>query len=302
MEFGLVEAGGTKIVLGISDRDRNIRARLRLPTTTPAENLGDAVCWFKEQRLEPAGIGIASFGPLQLDRGTPGWGRVLETVKPYWSGADLAAPFTAAYGCPVAVETDVDGAAIAEARWGAGVGAGSLLYLTVGTGIGGGFVNEGRLLRGLSHPEMGHIRIPRHPADMDFAGICRVHDDCFEGLASGPSIKARWGASLSELGSNHPGHEIIAWYLGQAVSSYRAVLQPARIVLGGGVMATPGLIDAVRRCTAKADAGYFTGDVAQVIVGPALGDNSGLLGALAAAIDLVDQAHSPTPGSSSNIT
>lgn len=284
-DYGLIEGGGTKFVLGVADGAGEIRARERVPTTTPDETLGAAIAWFRAQGLTPAAIGIASFGPLELDPASPRFGHVTRTVKPHWSGANVAGPFAAAFGCPVGIETDVNGAALAESRWGAGARAesGSLLYVTVGTGVGGGFITGGRLLRGSSHPEMGHIRLPRHPADHDFAGTCSFHGDCLEGLVAGPAIKARWGASLSELGADHPAHEIVAWYLGQAVVTWQAVLQPSRIVLGGGVMAAAGLLGGVRQAAATAGGGYFAGDPREIVVAPGLGTDSGLLGALAVA-------------------
>ncbi len=285
-QYGLIEAGGTKFVLGVADEAGGIAARHQIPTTTPQDVLGASIDWFRAQGLQPAAIGIASFGPLDLDRASPTWGHVTSTPKPHWSGADLVGPFSAAFGCPVGVETDVNGAALAEARWGAGKGLGSLLYLTIGTGVGGGFVADGKLLHGLSHPEMGHIRMPRHPDDLAFAGHCPFHGDCLEGLAAGPSIIARWGASLSDLPAGHHGADIIAWYLGQAVVTFQAIMAPARIVLGGGVTATPGLIDRIRTVAQQAGGGYFVGDPAEVVVSPALGSNSGLLGALAVALDL----------------
>lgn len=285
-QYGLIEAGGTKFVLGVADEAGGIAARHQIPTTTPQDVLGASIDWFRAQGLQPAAIGIASFGPLDLDRASSTWGHVTSTPKPHWSGADLVGPFAAAFGCPVGVETDVNGAALAEARWGAGKGLGSLLYLTIGTGVGGGFVADGKLLHGLSHPEMGHIRMPRHPNDLAFSGHCPFHGDCLEGLAAGPSIIARWGASLSDLPAGHHGAEIIAWYLGQAVVTFQAIMAPARIVLGGGVTATPGLIDRIRTLAQEAGGGYFVGDPADVVVSPALGSNSGLLGALAVALDL----------------
>jgi len=285
-QYGLIEAGGTKFVAGIADEHGTILARHRIPTTTPEETIGATVGWFREQGLQPAAIGIASFGPLDLNRASPTWGHVTKTPKPYWSGADLVGPFAHAFGCPVGLETDVNGAALAEARWGAGKAVGSLLYLTIGTGVGGGFVSDGRLLHGLSHPEMGHIRMPRHPDDLDFAGHCPFHGDCLEGLAAGPSIIARWGVSLSELPDGHAGADIIAWYLAQAVVTFQAIMEPARIVMGGGVTATPGLLDKIRSIAAQSGAGYFVGDPAQVVVAPALGENSGLLGALAVALGI----------------
>lgn len=282
--YGLIEAGGTKVLLGICDAHGTISARHRIDTTSPDVVLGEAIGWFQAHLPHPIAIGIASFGPLDLSRGSPTWGHVTRTTKAGWSGADVAGPFARALGCPVGIETDVNGAALAEARWGAGVGHGSLLYLTIGTGVGGGFVSEGRLLHGLSHPEMGHIRVPRHPDDAQFAGVCPFHGDCLEGLASGPAVIARWGHSLSDLGEDHPGAAMIAWYLGQAVCSFQAVMDPARIVLGGGVMATPGLLAMVRTEAAKAGGGYFAGDPAEAVVAPGLGSDSGLLGALAVAL------------------
>jgi fructokinase len=290
-EYGLIEAGGTKFVAGISDGAGQIRARAQFPTTTPEETIGACIGWFREAGLAPAAMGVASFGPLDLNRASPTWGRVTRTPKPFWSGADLVGPLSRAFGCPVGLETDVNGAALAEARWGAGKAVGSLLYVTIGTGVGGGFVSDGRLLHGVSHPEMGHMRMPRHaddtgPDDAGFAGHCPFHGDCLEGLAAGPAIIARWGASLSDLPDGHPGADMIAWYLGQACVTFQAIMEPARIVLGGGVMGTPGLIDKVRAVAGEAGAGYFVGDPREVIVPPALGSNSGLLGALAVALGL----------------
>ena len=287
--YGLIEAGGTKFVLGLAEGSAaelaanpaaHITARHQIPTETPAETLGAAAAWFRQHGVLD-GIGIASFGPLCLDRASPEWGHITRTTKPHWSNTDVAGAFSAALGCPAEIETDVNAAALAEARWGAGKGQ-ATLYLTIGTGIGGGFVGaDGRLLHGLSHPEMGHIRLPRHGDDLGFAGVCPFHGDCLEGLAAGPSVTARWGKSLSDLPADHGAASIIAWYLGQAIASFQAVLEPARIVLGGGVMGTPGLLDKVRAAAAEAGGGYFVGDPAEAVVLPALWPDSGLLGALA---------------------
>lgn len=279
--YGLIEAGGTKFVLGISDAAGTLTARHRIATTTPAETLPACIDWLRGQGDDFAAIGIAAFGPLDLDRASPTYGRVRATPKPHWSGADLVTPFTEAFACPVALDTDVNGAALAEAQWGAGRGQGSLLYLTIGTGVGGGFVSDGHLLHGLSHPEMGHIRLPRHPDDLGFPGVCPFHGDCLEGLASGTAIHARWGASLSDLPAGHPAHGIVAWYLGRALATFQAVMDPARIVLGGGVTATPGLLDLIRAETAAAGNGYFVGKASEVVVAPGLKGDAGLLGALA---------------------
>lgn len=279
--IALIEAGGTKFIVGVGDASRNIHARTRIDTTRPDETIPAAVEWLRAQGGDYAAVGIASFGPLDLDPASPQWGHITCTTKPHWSDADIAGPFARDFGCPVAIDTDVNGAALAEWKWGAGQGTNSTLYLTVGTGVGGGAVVGGRLIHGLSHPEMGHIRMPRHPADLDFAGHCSFHGDCLEGLAAGPAIIARWGASLSDLPAEHIGHQIIAWYLAQAAQTFQAILEPARIVLGGGVLGTPGLLDRVRAQAAKASAGYFAGSPHEIIVAPALGADAGLLGALA---------------------
>ena len=282
--YGLIEAGGTKFVLGVADAERTIYARERIPTTTPAEALGAAVEWFAAQGVDYAAFGIASFGPLDLDPASPAYGCVRATPKPHWSGASLIEPFLERFGVPVAIDTDVNGAALSEALWGAGAGLGSVLYLTIGTGIGGGFCSGGQLLQGLSHPEMGHIRMPRHPVDLDFAGTCPFHGDCLEGLACGPAVIARWGMSLSELPAGHLGKGIIAWYIGRALATFQTVMEPARIVLGGGVTATEGLLDLIRVEALAANGGYTVGKIDELIVPPGLGDNAGLLGALALAL------------------
>lgn len=281
--YGLVEGGGTKFVLGLADENGTILHRERIATTTPDETLGATVAWFRAAGIAPRAIGMACFGPLELDPVSPQFGHVTKTVKPHWSGADIVGPFRAAFACPVGIETDVGGAALAESRWGAGRNDRSLLYVTVGTGVGGGFVADGILLRGESHPEMGHIRVPRHPDDVAFSGACPFHGDCLEGLVAGPAIAARWGASLSELEADHPAHTIVAWYLGQAIATWQAVLQPKWIVLGGGVMGTPGLLGRIRQAAAEAGGGYFAGDPREIVVSPGLGSDSGLLGALAVA-------------------
>ncbi len=282
--FGLVEAGGTKFILGIAKADGVIGETTRIETTLPTETLPAMVDWFAARgRLDA--FGIASFGPVELDQRSPHWGKIGNTPKPGWAGADLAARLRARFGCPIFIDTDVAGAALAEQRWGAGQGSRTVLYFTIGTGIGGAAAINGRVLRGVSHSEMGHMRVARHADDQDFPGVCPFHGDCLEGLASGPAIKARWGASLSDLPHDHAGHGIVAHYLAQAVSTMQAVFEPDRVILGGGVMGTPGLIDRVRAEAGRLSAGYFRSDPAQIVTRPGLGSNAGLLGALAVALD-----------------
>ncbi len=284
--YGLVEAGGTKIVVGVGSGHDDIRDIGRIPTTTPEETLRAVIGWLQAASVKHgplAATGIASFGPLDIDPASPTWGYITQTTKPGWSNTDVAGAIGSALGCPVGFDTDVNGAALAESLWGAGVSQRISLYLTVGTGIGGGAIIDGSILRGLSHPEMGHIRLPRHRDDQDFEGNCPFHGDCLEGLASGPAIKKRWGASLSELGSDHPGHAITAWYLAQAVCTFQAILEPGRIILGGGVMGTSGLLDKVRTAAELLGKEYFVGRASEILVAPGLGDRAGLLGALALA-------------------
>ncbi len=291
--FGCIEAGGTKFIVGLANVPNvnvsdTIIETARFDTISPDQTIGATIQWLQEaiNRHGPIdAIGIASFGPLELDRQSANWGQITKTTKPGWSNSDFAGRVARALGVPVGFDTDVNGAALAEARWGAAIGQRVSAYVTIGTGIGGGAIIDGKPLFGLSHPEMGHIRPIRHPDDLEFVGCCPFHGDCLEGLASGPAIKARWGASLSELEAGHPAHDIIAGYLAQMVVTLQSFMEPGRIILGGGVMATQGLLDRVRAEATKLGGGYFRGDPEQIVVAPGLGDNAGLLGGLALAMD-----------------
>jgi fructokinase len=282
--YGAIEAGGTKFICAVGDAQTELEPPTRIETTSPQDTLAQVTAFFQQMqarhgRLE--GIGIASFGPAELDRTSPEWGHILTTPKPGWSHVDIAGHFARSFDVPIGFETDVNAAALAETRYGAAKDACLAVYVTVGTGIGGGMVHDGRIVHGASHPEMGHIIPRRHPQDREFAGICPFHGDCLEGLASGPAIKARWGKSLSNLGPDHPAHDIIAWYIGQFVSTLQFVLAPTRIVIGGGVMGAPGLIDRVRHHTAQLCAGYGLahGGEDDLIRPPGLPGRSGLTGA-----------------------
>ncbi|MEP7348409.1 MAG: ROK family protein [Sphingorhabdus sp.] len=286
--YGCIEAGGTKFVAGIVATPDDIRETVRFDTISPAETIGATLDWLRDAQARHgalSSIGIASFGPLELDRKAANWGHITATTKPGWSNSDFAGLVERELGLPVGFDTDVNGAALAEARWGAGRGHRISVYVTVGTGIGGGAIVDGKPLYGLTHPEMGHIRPQRHTGDLAFAGICPFHADCLEGLASGPAIKARWGLSLSELPADHPGHDIIAWYLAQMVVTLQSVMEPGRVIMGGGVMATPGLMLRVRKVATEIGKGYFRGKADDIIVPPDLSDHAGLIGGLALAQD-----------------
>lgn len=287
--YGCIEAGGTKFVVGVASAPDEIRETVRFDTISPDETIGAAVEWLRQAQLRHGAlraVGIASFGPLELDRTAPNWGHITATTKAGWSHSSFGARVSDTLGLLVGFDTDVNGAALAEARWGAGQGQAVSVYITVGTGIGGGAIVGGKPLHGLSHPEMGHIRPQRHPDDLGFAGACPFHGDCLEGLASGSAIKKRWGMSLSELPGDHPGHGIIAFYIAQLVTTLQSIMEPGRVMLGGGVMATPGLLDRVRHQATSLGGGYFRGKADEIIVRPALGDKAGLLGGLALAQDI----------------
>jgi len=281
--IGAIEAGGTKFVVAVGHDHNSIHAEARIDTRDPDTTLAE-VGAFLDAKGPVAAIGIAAFGPLDLDRRSPGWGRITATTKPGWSGVDLVGRIAGRLGVPAGFDTDVNGAALGEWQSGAAQGCSVATYITIGTGIGGGTVVHGRPVHGLGHPELGHFRPCRHPGDLAFAGACPFHGDCLEGLASGPAIAARWGASLSELGADHPAQAIIADYLGQACVTLRAILAPEAIILGGGVMGTPGLLERVRAVAADYGGDYFPpppDDTPPIIRAPGLGPRSGIAGAFA---------------------
>ena len=248
--LGGVEAGGTKFVCVIGTGPDDIAETRRIDVAGPAETLEAALDFFRRAlvagtRLDA--IGIGSFGPVELRRSNPRYGFITTTPKPGWSGTDVAGPFVSALGIPIGFDTDVNAAALAEGRWGAARGLGSFVYLTLGTGIGGGAVVEGRLLHGLGHPEMGHVAVPRRPGD-GFEGVCPFHGDCFEGLASGPAVGARFGRRAEHLegADRAAAAELVGFYLAAGVRSIAYTLAPERVVVGGGLSAMPGVIDAAR--------------------------------------------------------
>lgn len=277
--LGGIEAGGTKFVLAVGHSPSEIIARHEIPTISPDKTLAEAADWL-ENHGQLSAIGIASFGPVELGISSPQWGHITNTPKPGWANCDIAGYFAERFGVPIGFDTDVNGAALAEHRLGAGVATSSLAYVTVGTGIGGGLVLDGTPVHGAAHPEMGHMYPRRHASDRDFEGICPHHRDCLEGLASGPAIKARWGASLSELPSDHIAHEVIADYLAQLANTLFALTAVEIIVMGGGVMKTAGLLDRISQRAAELGAAYFPGNPRHKILAPGLGDQAGITGAL----------------------
>ena len=285
--YGGIEAGGTKFVCAVGTGPHNILAETRFPTTTPQETIGRAIEFFKGQEPLTA-IGVASFGPVDPNPVSPTFGYITSTPKPGWADTDLVGPLKAVLGVPVGFDTDVNGAALGEHIWGAAQGLDTFIYLTIGTGVGGGVMAGGKLLHGVMHPEMGHIFLP-HDRDKDpFEGICPFHKDCLEGLAAGPALEARWGARAETLPLDHPAWELEAAYIAYALANFTLTLAPQRIILGGGVMEQKQLFPLVRAKMRDLLNGYF--QVSEILEGidnfivpPGLGGRAGVLGAIALA-------------------
>ena len=292
---GGVEAGGTKFVCAVGTGPDDVRAQTTIPTTTPAHTLALVVEFFRAHG-PLAAVGVGAFGPLDLDPRSTGFGSITNTPKPGWARTSIVDALRP-LGVPVAIDTDVNAAALGEHRWGAGRGLATFVYVTVGTGIGGGAVIDGQLLHGLVHPEMGHIPVPHDRVRDPFAGVCPYHGDCFEGLASGPAMRARWDVAPDTLPPAHAAWELEADYLAFGLAAIVGVLSPQRIAVGGGV-AQPHLLPRVRDKLRGVLGGYVRSPaildaIDDYVVTPALGDHAGVLGAIALALRT-----SPAPGGS----
>lgn len=288
--YGGIEAGGTKFVCAVGSAPDDLRDEIRFPTTTPAETIGRAVAYFEAQakKYPLAAIGIASFGPVDPTPNSATWGHITATPKPGWNNIEFAPVFRRALDVPVGFDTDVNGAALAEYRWGAARGLDTFIYLTIGTGIGGGAMVNGMLLHGLIHPEMGHILLTPHPDDPHPAGFCPFHGNCMEGLANGPAIEKRWGQKAETLPADHPAWALEAYYLAAGLASLICALSPQRIILGGGVMQQSQLFPLVHRQVQMLLNGYVQSPqilqaIDSYIVPPVLGNQAGVLGAIALA-------------------
>lgn len=285
--YGGVETGGTWCVCALGTGPDDLRAHEKFPTTSPGETLDRIVAFFDAHPV-PEAIGVGSFGPVDLDPGSATWGHVTTTPKPGWQHTAVATVLRDRLGVPVAFETDVNAAAVGEQRWGAGRGLASLCYLTIGTGIGAGLIVDGRPVHGLVHPEVGHLRVPHDTAADSFPGACPAHGDCWEGLASGPALAERWGTAPDELPDDHPAWALEADYLALGILAIVSVASPERVILGGGVMDREPMMDAVRGRLRDLVGGYLAtpllGErIDEYLVPPELGDDAGVLGALALA-------------------
>jgi fructokinase len=285
--YGGVETGGTWCVCALASGPNEIAAHERFPTTGPAETI-ERIVGFFERHARPAAIGVGSFGPVDVDRGSPTWGHVTTTPKPGWQSVALAPTLAERLRLPVAFDTDVNAAALGEQRWGAGRGRESVGYLTVGTGIGAGLIIDGRPRHGLVHPEVGHLRVAHDRERDPFPGICPIHGDCWEGLACGPAIAARTGTSPADLAVADPVWELEADYLAQGLLSIVSVVSPHIIVVSGGVLGAPGLLERVQGRLRELVDGYLATPlladrITEYLVAPELGDDAGVLGAVALA-------------------
>lgn len=276
---GAIEAGGTKIVCAVGTGPDDLE-EIRFPTGHPEESIA-RICEFFGTHSDLHAIGIGSFGPAGIDpRQADTYGRILNTPKPGWNNTDLLSPLREAFAIPIHFDTDVNTAAYGEGKWGAARGMHSFVYLTVGTGIGGGTVVDHQILHGALHPEIGHLRLPHDLARDPFAGCCPYHGDCLEGLAAGPAIGARWGIPATDLASDHEAWELEAHYLGLALANLTLTLSPQAIILGGGVMEQSQLFPLIRNELDGLINGYLE---TPAVIAPELGNRAGILGAIALA-------------------
>jgi len=290
--FGAIEAGGTKFVCAVGTSPDDLKLA-QFPTSSPEATISGAIEFLRDQSDgELKAVGIGSFGPVDLRLNSPTFGYITSTPKSGWQNYDFAGAIRTALSVPVGFDTDVNAAALGEARWGAAQSLSDFLYLTIGTGIGGGAVVNGRVLHGLLHPEMGHIRIPHDFNHDPYLGYCPFHGDCLEGLASGPAMQQRWGESPEGLPANHPAWALEAHYLALGLANWVCTLSPRCIVLGGGVMQQHWLFEMIRKDLSQSLNGYVRAkelmeNLDRYVIPPGLGNRSGIIGALV----LAEQAY-----------
>lgn len=277
-----IEAGGTKMVVAVADDNMNLVERVSIATTTPGETIGKMIDFFKKYPIDSLGIGC--FGPLDLNKKSKTYGYITTTPKEGWQNTDMLTPFRQAFGIEPVIDTDVNGAILGEVKYGSAKDCESAIYITIGTGIGVGVYVNGSLLHGLMHPEAGHILISRNKADT-FKGTCRCHSNCFEGLAAGPAIEKRWGKKAADLVDKKEVWELESDYIAEAIAGYILCYSPEKIVLWGGVMHVPGLLELVKEKTLEKLGGYISPlankeAIDELIVEPLLGENPGIIGAI----------------------
>ena len=290
--YGGIEGGGTKFVCVIGSGPDDIRAEARINTTTPAETLNEVIAFFRESQFSIKALGIGSFGPVDPDPNSPNWGYITQTPKLPWRNTDFAGAMKRGLNVPIAFDTDVNVAAYGEYIYGAAQGLNTFVYLTIGTGIGGGGLIHGKLMHGLIHPETGHMLIPHDKQRDPYPGCCPSHGDCWEGLANGPALWDRWKVDPSTLPPDHEAWKLEAHYIALALANIIYAISPQRIILGGGVMDQAFLFPMIRQEVQQLLNNYIVSDAIQkrideYIVPPALGSRSGRIGAIALARQLI---------------
>ena len=276
--FGSIELGGTKIRCAVFADGTEILKEIRIETGDPNENVGEIIKFFKENKV--ASLGIGAFGPIDIDKNSKTYGYVLETPKRLWRNFDLIGSIKKELDLPIGLTTDVGASGIGEYQYGKAKDKRSSLYLTIGTGIGGSYIQDGTLLQGFSHPEMGHIEIAREDGD-ETESFCDYHDSCFEGLCAGPALKLRTGKRGEDLDKDDPAFDILARYIAKGLMTYTMILRPEVIIIGGGVANKEGMIEKIRREFVKLDKKYIEiPNVDDYIVFPELGNEAGLIGGL----------------------
>lgn len=290
MLIGAIEAGGTKFVLGIGNEKGEILERLSIPTEAPEITMPKVIDFFKNKDIKA--IGVGSFGPIDPNPSSNTYGYITTTPKLKWSNYNIIGELKKHFNMPIAFDTDVNGAALGEIKWGIAQNLKSAVYITVGTGIGAGAVVEGNMIHGLLHPEMGHISVKRHPQD-NYEGNCPFHKDCLEGLAAGPAIEARWNISGKDIPQDHIAWEIEAYYISQFIINLILILSPEKIILGGGVMNQSFMLPMIRKQVKELLNSYINkkelnDEIENYIVSPGLKDNAGLCGSIALALNLLN--------------
>ena len=280
-KYGALEAGGTKMVCAVGLEDGTILDQVSIPTTTPDETIEKIVDYFSDKEI--VALGVASFGPVDVIKGSPSYGRILSTPKLAWQNYDILSALKSRLNVPMEIDTDVNGSCLGEMTFGCAKNLDCVIYLTVGTGVGAGIAVNGELLHGMLHPEAGHALLQKHPGD-DYKGKCPFHPNCVEGLCSGPAIEERWGDKANLLADRDEVWELEAFYLAQAIVNYICILSPQKVILGGGVMHQTQLFPLIRKKTLELLNGYIVTeeleDIDNYIVPASLNDDQGIMGAV----------------------
>ncbi|MCR4654834.1 MAG: ROK family protein [Lachnospiraceae bacterium] len=288
MLYGALEAGGTKMVCALGDENGKILEQTSIKTTVPQETLPQIAEYFKDKDIKA--LGIACFGPIDLNRDSKTYGYITSTPKTPWINCDIVGYLKKELNVPIGFDTDVNGSLLGEVTYGDSKGLSDVVYFTIGTGIGAGIMSNGKLLHGMLHPEAGHMIMARVEGD-DYKGHCPFHESCFEGMASGPAIEERWGRKAIDLSDTDEVWELEAEYISQALMNIVCVLSPKRIILGGGVMHQMQIFELVRKKLKEKLNDYIKAkelyDLESYIVPASLHDDQGIMGCIKLAIDSV---------------